>query len=131
MRVVLDTHIVVYWCADPDRLSAAQLHAVRTISADNPAIVADITLWEIAALVAAGRLKLDLPILEWLNRATARPLVRVAEISPSIAAESHNLASWENRDPADRLIVATARVYGAALLTNDGSIRDSGLVTVV
>ena len=131
MRVVLDTHILVYWCTEPTRLSAAQQHAVQAISRDNPAVVADITLWEITALTLAGRLELDLPLRDWLTRALAPPLVRVAEITPNIVDEVARMDSWENRDPADRLIVGTARIFGAHLLTNDRIIRDSGLVQTI
>lgn len=130
-RFVLDTHILVYWCTEPERLSAAQQHAIRTIGGDNPAIVADISLWEVSALEAAGRITMDIPLLQWLNRAVAPPLVRTAEITPAIADEVSRLRDWDNRDPADRLIVATTRVFGARLLTNDGHIRESGLVPVV
>lgn len=52
-------------------------------------------------------------------------------ISPPVASAVGGLAEWENRDPADRLITATAQVFGAAVLTNDDAIRDSGLVQVV
>jgi PIN domain nuclease of toxin-antitoxin system len=131
MRVVLDTHALVYWCSQPTRFSPAQQHAVATISEENPAIVADITLWEISALVSGGRLKLDLPLREWLTNATAPPLVRVAEITPSIAHEVEMLSNWENQDPADRLIVATARVYGARLITNDEAMRSLAVVDTI
>lgn len=131
MRVLLDTHTLVYWCSEPGRLSAAQAHALRTVSPDNPVIVADISLWEIAALVSGARLNLDLPLRQWINRAVAPPLARVAEITANIAHEVAQLNEWENRDPADRLIVATARVFGAHVLTNDRQIRESGLVAVI
>ena len=131
MRIVLDTHILVYWCVEPERLSAPQQHAVQTIGRDNPALVADVSLWEISALQSSGRLLLDIPLLQWLSKATAAPLVRVAEITPNVADEVLNIDDWENRDPADRLIVATTRVFGASLLTNDAMIRGAGLVAVV
>jgi PIN domain nuclease of toxin-antitoxin system len=131
VRVLLDTHILVYWVASPERLSGAQAHAVETISPDNPALVADISLWEIALLSSLGRLRLNLPVRDWLTRATAPPLVRIAAISPPVASAAGDLADWENRDPADRLITATAKVFGAAVLTNDAAIRDAGLVQVV
>lgn len=131
MRVVFDTHILVYWISDPDRLTPAQQHAVRTVSSENPAIVADISLWEIAMLAAGGTIKLQYPVRTWLARAVAPPLVRLAEITPPIAGAVTDLVSWPNRDPADRLIVATAQVYGAVLLTNDEMIRSSRLVEVV
>lgn len=131
MRILLDTHALVYWVSEPGRLSAAQRHAVMTVSPDNPAIVADISLWEVAMLATSGRLRLGLPIRDWLTSATAPPLVRLAEISPSIAAEVADLAHWDHRDPADRLVVATARVYGATIVTNDAEIRSAGIVATV
>ncbi len=131
MRLLLDTHALVYWCSDPDRLSAAQHRALQAVDPDNPVIVADISLWEIAVLTTGGRLRLDLPLRQWLNRAAAPPLVRVAEITANIAHEVAELDSWENRDPADRLIVATARVFGARVITNDHLLRDSNLVAVI
>ena len=131
MRVLVDTHILIYWCTEPDRLSPAQKHAMSLVSDRNPAIVADISLWEIAMLVMLGRLKLDLPVREWLDRAVAPPLVRVAPITSAVAGELLSLSDWANRDPADRLIVATARVFGSHIVTNDELITNSGLVAVV
>ena len=131
MRIVLDTHILIRWCSEPGAFSAAQLHALQTVTAENPAIVADITLWEVSSLVSLGRLELDRPVLEWLDRAVAPPLVRIACVTPRIADEVARISAWEHRDPADRLIVATARVFGASLLTDDERIRESELVPVV
>ena len=131
MRILLDTHIIVYWVSDPIRLTPAQQHVVQSVSSGSPAYVADISLWEIAMLVSGGRMRLDLRLCDWLARATAPPLVRIVEITPMIAATVAELQGWENRDPADRLIVATAMVHGCHLLTNDRAIRESKLVSVV
>jgi len=131
MRVVLDTHILVYWCLEPERLSPAQQHVISSLVPEEPAIVADITLWEISALCSAGRLRLDLPLRDWLTQAVAPPLVRIAEISPRVADTVAQLTAWDNKDPADRLIVATALSHGARLLSNDHRIRDAALVEVV
>ena len=131
MRVLLDTHVLVYWCSEPDTLAPAQRHALAQSNAENPALVADISLWEIAMLAMHGVIDLQLPIREWLNRAVAAPLVRVAPITPAIAGKLEMLSDWPNRDPADRLIIATARVFGASVVTNDEGIRESGLVSVI
>ena len=80
---------------------------------------------------AGGRIALQRPLRAWITRAVAPPLGRVAEITSNIAADIADLSDWDHRDPADRLIVATARVYGARLLTNDERIRSSELVEVV
>jgi PIN domain nuclease of toxin-antitoxin system len=94
-------------------------------------LVSDISLWEIATLVSLGRLALDRPLREWLERAAAPPLVRRVGISPAVAAAVADLPETFHRDPADRIIVATARIMGAALLTNDTRIRDAGIVQTV
>ena len=75
-----------------------------------------------------GRIRLSLPLREWLERATAPPRVRRCGISPAIAAEVVSFPQSFPRDPADRIIVATARVLGATLLTSDGRIIDSEMV---
>ncbi len=75
-----------------------------------------------------GRIRLQLPLRDWLDRATAAPLVMRHGISPAVAAEVASLPSTFHRDPADRIIVATARVLGATLLTADRRIVAAKLV---
>ena len=72
-----------------------------------------------------------LPLREWLEKASAPPLVRRHGISPAIAAEVAALADSFHRDPADRILVATARILGATLLTHDRRILESGLVATL
>ena len=131
MKALLDTHILVRWVAHPDDLSPAQRHAVGLASAASPLLVASISLWEIATLVNLRRLRLDRPLRYWLERAVAAPLVRVVDLSPSIAAEVAALPDTFHRDPADRIIVASAQVHGAALLTNDRRIKEAALVATI
>jgi len=128
MSVVLDTHVLVWWLGDPDRLPPSFRAALHGASAEDPLLVPDICLWEIATLVSLGRLHLDIPLADWLARATAPPLVQTVRITPEIAAEVASLPDAVHRDPGDRLIVATARVMGCPLLTLDTRIRASGLV---
>jgi PIN domain nuclease of toxin-antitoxin system len=90
--------------------------------------VSDITLWEVATLVNKGRIRLRLPVRDWLEAASAPPLVRRLSISPAVAAEVAALPETFHRDPADRIIVASARTAGATLLTQDRRIIESELV---
>lgn len=131
MKALLDTHILVTWVSSPDELSAAQRHVLDAASGSAPAMVSDISLWEIATLVSLGRLALDRPLREWLEMAVAPPLVRRIGISPAVAAAVADLPASFHRDPADRIIVASARIMGAVLLTNDARIRDAGIVQTV
>ena len=131
MSAVLDTHVLVWWTADPERLPPAHHLVLDAAAPGAPVLVPDICLWEIATLVSLGRLRLTLPLREWLERATARPLVERVPIGPDIAAEVASLPDSFHRDPGDRIVVATARVLGKPLLTLDQRIIASGLVTVV
>lgn len=127
MRALLDTHVLLWWLDDPDRLSAAQLDVVSSADAESPLLVSDISLWEVATLHSLGRIRLATPLREWLDDAVAPPLVRREAISPAIAAELATLPESFHRDPADRILVATARVLGATLLTRDPRIVDARL----
>lgn len=82
-------------------------------------------------LLERGRIDLDLPLRDWLERATAPPLVQRTSITPAVAAEVAVLPDSFHRDPADRIIVSTARVLGATLLTRDRRIIDAKLVPVL
>lgn len=131
MKVLLDTHVLLWWLATTPRLFQAQRDVIEAATADDPLWVSDITLWEIATLSSLRRLELHLPLQEWLEKATAPPLVQRASITPAIAAEVAGLPDSFHRDPADRIIVASARVLGATLLTQDHRIIDSGLVPTI
>ena len=131
MTALLDTHVLVWWLNDRRRLSAAQRDVAASADAGSPLLVSDISLWEVATLHSLGRIRLTIPLREWLEKATAPPLVRRQGISPAIAEAVTALPDSFHRDPADRILVATARVLGATLLTQDRRIIDAGLVDVV
>ncbi|WP_420615716.1 type II toxin-antitoxin system VapC family toxin [Candidatus Palauibacter sp.] len=128
MTALLDTHILIWWLNDVSRLSPEQREVIESASADSPLLVSDISLWEIATLYDLGRIRLTIPLREWLDKAVAPPLVRRQGISPAIATELAALPDSFHRDPADRILVATARVFGATLLTHDRRIVEANLV---
>lgn len=127
MRALLDTHVLLWWLDDRDRLSVAQREVVVSADAASPLVVSDITLWEVAMLHCLGRIRLTMPLREWLDKAVAPPLVRRQGISPAIASEVAALPDSFHRDPVDRILVATARVLGLTLLTRDRRIIHSEL----
>lgn len=127
MIPLLDTHVLLWWLDDPGRLSLPQRRALAAAGPDSPLLVSDITLWEVATLQNLGRIRLTIPVRDWLEKASAPPLVRRQGISPAVAAEVAGLPDWFHRDPADRILVATARVLGATLLTQDRRIIEAGL----
>lgn len=123
--IVLDTHA---WrvVAEPSRLGAG---ATAAIDAADAIGVCTISCWEIAMLAAKARIRLDRPIATWLDDALARPRFTLLPITPAIAAGAAQ--SGMHGDPADRLIVATAVVHGASLVTKDEAIRAAGVVQTV
>jgi len=131
MKFLLDTHALVWWVGQAGQPSRAQRRAFASASEDTPLGVSDISLWEVAALHERQKLKLALPLRDWLEWATAAPLVRRFDLSPAVISELASLQATRDWDPADRIIVSTARVYGLKLVTSDARIADSGLVPVV
>jgi PIN domain nuclease of toxin-antitoxin system len=131
LKALLDTHVLLWWVNADSPLSRGQLDILDAANPDAPLLVSDITLWEIATLTSLGRIRLHLPLRDWLEQATAPPLVQRVSISPAIAAEVAALPDSFHRDPADRILVASARVLGAALLTKDRRIILSGLVPTI
>ena len=131
VTALLDTHILIWWLNQSSRLSSAQKEVLAAADADSPLLVSDISLWEAATLYTLGRIQITLPLRVWLDKAVAPPLVRRQGISPVVAAELAVLPDSFHRDPADRILVATARVLGATLLTQDRRIVDAGLVATL
>jgi PIN domain nuclease of toxin-antitoxin system len=128
VRYLLDTHVLLHWLEGGKRLSRPQKRIIDRANAESPLLVSDVTLWEIATLYGLGRIQLALPLRDWLDAAVAPPLVERVGISPAIAAETAVLPPTFHRDPADRILVATARVLGACLLTVDARIVESRIV---
>ncbi len=128
MRALLDTHILLYWFTAAPRLSPAQESLIQSASPAEPLWVSDISLWEIATLFSLGRIRLYLPLRDWLEAATAPPLVQRLGISPAVATAVADLPDSFHRDPGDRIIVASAQVLGATLLTHDQRIIDAAVV---
>lgn len=131
MKVLLDTHLWWWWVTGEPGPSPAQRRILARISPEAPVLLSDISLWEVATLVSLARLAVSLPLREWLESAAAPPLVQRCAVSPAVAAASAALPDDFHRDPADRIIVATAQVYGATLLTRDRRIIDAKLVPTV
>jgi PIN domain nuclease of toxin-antitoxin system len=119
--IVLDTHIWVWWVHGDARLTPAQLSQLQQHEARGLGVSA-ISCWEVAKLVEYGRLALPSPVAEWFDRALAYPGLRLLPLTPRIALESTQLPGSFHRDPADQIIVATARIYDRPLLTSDGRI---------
>jgi PIN domain nuclease of toxin-antitoxin system len=125
---LLDTHAWIWWVDQDPRLGARAIAALDALPRGERPYLADISLWEVAMLVERKRLELDLPLRDWLDAAAHPKSVRVVPVDADIAAEVASLPDSFQRDPADRLIVATSRVLGIPVLTHDKLITGSRLV---
>jgi PIN domain nuclease of toxin-antitoxin system len=125
---VLDTHVWVWWMLGDPSLSKAEREALDDLPAAARPVISDISLWEFATLVDLGRIEIQMPVQDWLQIAASPGTVKVQAITPAIVAEMNRLPASFHRDPADRLIVATARSLKLPLATMDRKIRRSRLV---
>ena len=121
--IVLDTHIWVWWVHGDERLTRTQAEVIKANETDVIGVSA-ISCWEIAKLVEYGRLELPCSLEEWFEEALSYPGICLLELTPEIAIESTQLPGEFHRDPADQMIVATARVYGCPLVTSDGRLLE-------
>ena len=129
-RPLLDTHAWVWWICGDVRLTPRERHLLDNLPANERPVLAEISLWEVAMLVERGRLELDMSLENWLALASAPATVELVRITPAIAAEVARLPDKFHRDPADRLIVASARVRKLQVLTRDRKITGARLVTI-
>ena len=120
--IVLDTHIWIWWVHGDAQLPASYQAYIHAQEAHGLGISA-ISCWEVAKLVEYGRLTLPVTVNDWLVQALAYPGMHLLELTPQIAVESTQLPDTFHRDPADQIIVATARVYACPLVTLDRLIR--------
>lgn len=126
--ILLDTHAWVWWVTGSPRLSKRARAAID----DAPRVgVSAITCFEVAQLAARGRLVLDRDVALWLEQSLALPGFELVPLTPAIAARACALGLDFHKDPHDRMIVATALVLGASLVTADQEIQSAGLVTTV
>lgn len=127
--IVLDTHVWIWWVQGDPRLRRASVEAIERAESTGLGVSA-ISCWEIAKLVEHGRLTLPCAVEEWIATALAYPGMELVPLSPRIAVESTQLPGEFHNDPADQMIVATARVLGCPLMTADHKIRSYPHVTL-
>ncbi len=121
-RLVLDTHVWTMLVAG-DRFAPRILRRIDAAAAADALYLAAVTVWEIAMLATKGALKLNAPTLSWVTDAVHASRVIVFPLEPSIAVDAAELPLFHG-DPADRMIVATARYLKAVLITRDTKILD-------
>jgi len=121
VRILLDTHVLVWWKAGGDRLSA---RARREMARADSLLVSPLSFWEIGVLAARGRLALDRELHEWVASVVAEGEIELAPLSASAAASAAALDGGFSPDPADRMIYATAREALVPLVSKDWRLRE-------
>lgn len=123
MPTLLDTHAWVWWVTKDRRLSKRASRAIDTATGGDGLLLSAISLWEVAKKVDKKQLVLDRPIRDWLDQATGVSGLAVAELTPAILVDSCDLPQPFHGDPADQMIVATARHHHATLVTKDRNLQ--------
>ncbi|PRY07498.1 type II toxin-antitoxin system VapC family toxin [Paraburkholderia sp. BL25I1N1] len=121
--IVLDTHTLVWWATGDPTLSRKAKTAIAHELTDGEIAVSAISAWEIAMLVERERLALSMDVSSWLAKVSEIESVRFVPVDVEIATKSVDLPGEFHKDPADRMIVATARKFAVPLITKDEKIR--------
>jgi PIN domain nuclease of toxin-antitoxin system len=129
--ILLDTHVLVWMVADEDRLSRHAKSAIQRARLSDGLGIADVTIWELAFLIARGALRTHSTIENTVRNFVTRSGVIVKPITAEVAVLATQFPEDYPKDPIDRLIGATARAEGIALVTRDEKIRRSPLLKTI
>lgn len=120
--VVLDTHVWIWAMEGSERLGASAAAELEAAAEAGGILVPAIAVWEVGTLEARGRLSLSRPVDDWIAAALGAPGTAYLDLTPAIAVESTRLPGDPPPDPADRMMIASARVTGARLATPDAGV---------
>lgn len=121
--IVLDTHILIWWATgDLKKLSSKAISAINQELQGGEIVISSISAWEIAMLIVKDRIVISMDLEEWLSTIEQIEAVKFYPVDNEIALKSANLPGEFHKDPADRMIVATARMLGCGLVTADEKI---------
>jgi PIN domain nuclease of toxin-antitoxin system len=121
--ILLDTHAWLWWLSESPALSEVAAAAIEEAARGDGVAVSTISTWELALLVARGRVALRIPVREWVEACESLPELTFLAPSNRIMLESVALPGELHSDPADRIIVATARVHELMVVTKDDKLR--------
>lgn len=121
--ILLDTHTLIWWIHESSRLSQKARKAIQYEKENGKLFVSSVSVWEICLLVKKERLQLSMDTDSWLEKIKSLPFVQFIPVDNTIAFKSVFLPGEFHADPADRMIVATAREKGVKLVTGDERIQ--------
>jgi PIN domain nuclease of toxin-antitoxin system len=123
-RLLLDTHVIIWHLDGNQKIGRRARAAIDAAALGRGVLVSAITPWEIGMLVSKGRLQLQGDVMEWIRTALEKRGVLLVPLDPEIAVASTRLPFEMHPDPADRILVATARHLGATLVTADRELLE-------
>ncbi len=130
--IILDTHVLLWWVSGSDPLSATADKVINgTLSKGSEIIISSISAWEISMLISKSRLILSMDVESWFNEVSQIDGVRFVPVDNEIGIKSTALPGEFHKDPADRMIVATARKLAIPLVTADEKIINYEFVKTI
>ena len=123
MKYILDTHVWIWWNMNPEKLSSAVRKLIEMTRKYEELLLSAISPWEFSKLLEKRRLAISIDPEAWIRLALEMPKLRLLPLSPVLAYRSTILPPPFHDDPADQIIVASAREEGATILTSDDRIR--------
>ena len=130
MTVLLDTHVWVWWLTPNSPLSRREREALDALAGSGGLSLAAISLWEAQMLHSKGRLEVPFSLADWIEQAADERAVRIVPLDTAVILALDALPASFHGDPADRLIVATAKAHSLPVATRDRAIRRSRIVPV-
>ena len=122
-NLLLDTCTMV-WLFNDSKISDAAWEAIDEAASRSALLISPISFWEVGMLVAKSRVALARPLRQWVRRILENPDIRQARMDPQVLLDSSFLPGNPPRDPADQIIIATARHHSLTVVTRDRSILD-------
>lgn len=119
VKYVLDTHVWIWWNARPEKLSVRVRDLLSSPKAYEELLLSAISPWEFSKLLEKGKIGISCNPEEWIAEALEMPKLRLVPLSPAIAYRSTSLPPPFPGDPADQIVVATAREENATVITKD------------
>ena len=127
--ILLDTHALLWWALDPDKLSARAVEECARMERDG-GFASSVSIWELAVKLKNGKLDIGISLAEFVRRIELGGVVELLAVDTSTWLQTVSL-EWDHRDPADRIIVATAIAKGVPVLTRDEAIHGFSRVQCV
>jgi PIN domain nuclease of toxin-antitoxin system len=125
-KILIDTHVWLWAMAGSSALTKEFIQSFERILKFNGVLISPMSIWEIGMLVDKKRIEIEMDVMDWIEHSLDTPGVTLAPITPQIAIQSTRLAGTVHGDPVDRLLIATAHVENAILVTCDEKIIHYG-----